>query len=118
LSIILLSLFPTYHETKVLFDLTMFDASSARAVWQARSALDLVLGKQLEELSLDSLATAIVLQLKNDGVLPECPERWPALSMQGCKRLRAKAIEDIKKLPDLRERMEATRQLPVCRDDR
>ena len=65
--------------SRLLFQLEMFDTSSARRTWLARSQFDTRESNTDAETSAVEFATSIVSRLRDDGILPGCPTSgWPA----------------------------------------
>jgi hypothetical protein len=109
-------LVPHYSEIKMFFTLTVFDTGSAMTVWQARSEFNFVTGNGLvnDWKSINILATGIVAQLRNDGVLKGCPASWPQKDSSPCDEDRARALRAALVLTDERDRAQAIAAAPTC----
>jgi hypothetical protein len=113
---VLAGLVPHYSEIKMFFTLTVFDTGSAMTVWQARSEFNFVTANGLvnDWDSINILATGIVAQLRNDGVLKGCPASWSLGDSSPCQLDRARALREALVLTDPTAREAAIRAAPVC----
>jgi hypothetical protein len=81
--------------SRLIFQLEMFDTSSARRTWLARSQFDTRKSNTDAETSAVEFATSIVARLRDDGILPGCPTGgWPAFKPPPrCSEVRRRILE-------------------------
>jgi hypothetical protein len=111
------AMIPYYAEIQMLFTLRMFDSRSAIVTWQARSEFNFVTGNGLvnDERSIRVLATGIVTQLRDDGVLNRCPAKTIDPETAECLAERRRTLQEAAQLQDAAARVRMIQFAPVCK---